>query len=83
MPHSVNQIIIDGKPYISSTSAGSILGVSAKTVLRWLQLQSRKNCPDLVRLLQFTKDPITGYTFLLLSSVEEVARRRRMVRRPR
>lgn len=76
-------LVIGGKRYISSGEAARRIGVSQRTLPRWVARQKDPTCPPLLMNLETWEDPLNGYVFFLESGVNKIVAARPQIKRAR
>ncbi len=72
---------LGGTRYLTSGQVAELLGIDQRTVLRWVERVRKGRCPELLRRLEWKRDPVNGFTYFTEKSVKEI-RRELLLNRP-
>lgn len=65
-------LMLNGKRFLTSGEVSERLHIDQRTVLRWVERASKGRCPELLKRLEWTRDPTNGFTYFSEPSVQEI-----------
>lgn len=65
-------VTIRGRKYFSTHKTAERLGISDRTVLRWIAWIEKGCCPDVLEALRWIRNPVNGFNYCSASSVVKV-----------